>query len=380
MDRVLELPQRREPAPTATSTPARRASRANQTRPLNPDTAIGPASHAEPVAQHPRAASYGPALSSIGDPRLFARDEGRMRPRPRALQSSSGMESLGDGLKEYMAALARKRRIQALSGGDTGSGDPKPAPPKVDNVCPHCGGAGYLRLDVPVSDPNFGQPIPCSCKEREMEERRRREDAQHRAELENFYNSSLMPFSDKTFATFNPSLPGMREPYEVAYAFAESFTDPAPGAPSPGWLLLMGGVGAGKTHLAAAIAQECLATGRSVYFAVVTELLDHLRSAFAPTSEITYDKLFDQIRAVDLLVLDDLGAENGTAWAIEKLFQLINHRYNLRIPMVITTNNDLHAHMDARIRSRLSDASLVRMVNIKAQDYRPRNTKRAPRW
>ena len=51
---------------------------------------------------------------------------------------------------------------------------------------------------------------------------------------------------------------------------------------------------------------------------------------------------------------DDLGAESiGTAWATEKLFQLINFRYNYRKPTVITTNTRLMSHMDERIRSRL---------------------------
>ena len=103
--------------------------------------------------------------------------------------------------------------------------------------------------------------------------------------------------------------------------------------------------------------------GETVFFSIVPDLLDHLRAAFAPTSELTYDALFERVRESGLLVLDDLGAENGTAWATEKLFQLINYRYNYRMPTVITTNARLMSHMDERIRSRLSDLGLVRTSN-----------------
>ena len=77
-----------------------------------------------------------------------------------------------------------------------------------------------------------------------------------------------------------------------------------------------------------------------------------------------------------MLVLDDLGAENATAWATEKLFQIINYRYNYRMPTVITTNNRLLSHMDERIRSRLSDMSFVRNVVIDAADFRERHAGR----
>ena len=221
--------------------------------------------------------------------------------------------------------------------------------------CPICDGAGYVRLDVPLGDPAFGKPVPCVCKERQMEERRRSELSER---------SSLKPFQEKTFEAFDPAIQSVGEAFEAARAFA---TDPI------GWLVLSGPHGVGKTHLAAAIANYHLAQGNPVFFSIVPDLLDHLRAAFAPSSELPYDELFDRIREAGLLVLDDLGAENSTAWATEKLFQLINYRYNFRMPTVITTNARLFTQMDDRIRSRLSDLSLVRHCVIKAQDYRERH-------
>ncbi len=136
-----------------------------------------------------------------------------------------------------------------------------------------------------------------------------------------------------------------------------------------GWLLLTGAYGCGKTHLAAAIANLRLAEGDSAVLMTVPDLLDHLRSAFSPQSETGYDGLFEQLRNTPLLVLDDLGAQSSTPWAQEKLFQLLNHRYNAQLPTVITTNQRLD-ELDPRLRSRLMDAVLVNNVAILAPDFR----------
>jgi DNA replication protein DnaC len=261
------------------------------------------------------------------------------------------MLAIGEAASGYVDAL---RAAFPAPMRERAAAIPRPRAMPTD-VCPICHGAGFVRDDVPVGDPSFGQAVPCACKERALEERRR-------SDLRRM--SSLDAFHDKTFATFDSSVPGMHEAYEVARRYA---VDPQ------GWLVLSGGYGAGKTHLAAAIASERLAAGQSVFFSITPDLLDHLRATFAPTSETPYDELFDKVREAGLLALDDLGAENGTAWATEKLFQIINYRYNYRMPTVITTNNRLLSHMDERIRSRLSDISFVRQIVIDVPDYRERH-------
>lgn len=267
---------------------------------------------------------------------------------PDVAPSSSSMASLREVTHEYLARMPRR------SPAHTVPLRPDSELPEAD-VCSVCGGAGFVRADVPLGDPMFGQAIACECKEREREERRLSELRQL---------SSLNPFKDKTFDNFDcmgGSIPSLVEAYEVARAYTQ---DPR------GWLLFMGGYGVGKTHLAAAIANHFIAQGRTVFFSIVPDLLQHLRSAFAPNSETTYDAMFDKIRESYLLVLDDLGAENSTAWATEKLFQLINYRYNYGFLTVITTNHRQFSHLDERISSRLSDVSLVRQIAIDARDYR----------
>jgi DNA replication protein DnaC len=89
----------------------------------------------------------------------------------------------------------------------------------------------------------------------------------------------------------------------------------------------------------------------------VPDLLDHLRAAYKPDAEVAYDQLFEQVRNAPVLVLDDLGTQSATAWAQEKLFQIINERFNARMPTVVTTSSDLR-DFDERLRMRLGDPSL----------------------
>ncbi len=229
----------------------------------------------------------------------------------------------------------------------------------AQSVCPYCKGAGFLRHNVPYGDPQFGKPVACRCKEQERKRKRR----QQLQEI-----SNLGAFSQKRFATFNPRIPGLQEAFEVSEEFASG---------PDGWLLLVGPNGCGKTHLAAAIANECLEAGAVVLFATVPDLLDHLRAAFAPTSDEIYDQLFARMREAEVLVLDDLGTQQSSPWANEKLFQLLNYRYNSGFPTVITANPRGLQATDERIRSRLGDIGLVTTVNLdRARDYRPNNPHR----
>jgi DNA replication protein DnaC len=131
--------------------------------------------------------------------------------------------------------------------------------------------------------------------------------------------------------------------------------------------VLIGPSGCGKTHMAAAIANERINKGFPVFFITAADLLDHLRSAFNPDSEVAYDKLFEQVRNAPLLILDDLGAHTDKPWAKEKLDQLLNHRFNNELPTVITTTPPIDKLGD-RLENRITDPRLCRVFHIEEQD------------
>jgi DNA replication protein DnaC len=122
--------------------------------------------------------------------------------------------------------------------------------------------------------------------------------------------------------------------------------------------------------LAAAIANRRLQASQSVpMFVVVPDLLDHLRASFAPSSQVSFDRRFEAVRSAPFLVLDDLGTESATAWAKEKLFQLLNHRYTARLPTVITTSKPLE-ELEPRLASRMLDLSRCTFFAIIAPSFR----------
>jgi DNA replication protein DnaC len=223
-------------------------------------------------------------------------------------------------------------------------------------VCPLCKGSGYVRSDVPFGHPSFGKAVPCQCKKARINEARRKL-------LWDLSGLDHLPaFRDACFENFDTYLPGVQEGYHAAFAFAQQ---------PQGWLVLAGKNGCGKTHLAVAIARQCMAQGFTVRFAIIPELLADLRVTFSPESKTTYNEAFEQLCQAELLVLDDFGAHYDTRWAESELFRLLNNRYNAHLSTVITTNKIDFVGVEDRIRSRLRDCRLVRTITfIDTIDYR----------
>jgi DNA replication protein DnaC len=188
--------------------------------------------------------------------------------------------------------------------------------------------------------------------------------------------SSLSLHADQTFETFDMREHELErekaENLKRAFTFAQNF------ASNPqDWIVFIGTYGCGKTHLAAAIANERAVRGEPALFVVVPDLLDHLRATFNPNSLTPYDKRFDEVRKAPLLVLDDLGTESATPWAEEKLYQLFNYRYNARLPTVITTAKDVD--LKPRLKSLLLDVGRCTPFEILVPSYRGLPTRNMPK-
>lgn len=260
------------------------------------------------------------------------------------------MKNIEDSMKTKNAEENMNDALQTNANSDF-AGDPN---------CPYCHGIGFVGRDVPYGHPDFGKMTICVCRAGELAEARQKQ----------LYElSKLGALREKNFENFQPrgrvglaaqQADSLEQAYNSAVHFAGTLR---------GWLLLLGRFGSGKTHLAAAIANKAVSLGMETLFLTVPDLLDWLRFSYSDDSSSSFEERFEHIREVPLLVLDDFGTQNATAWAQEKLFQILNYRYINQLATVITSNNALNS-FEGRIRSRLMDPELVTRVEILATDYR----------
>jgi DNA replication protein DnaC len=135
-------------------------------------------------------------------------------------------------------------------------------------------------------------------------------------------------------------------------------------------LLLMGPVGTGKTHLAVAVMRAIQAGVLISAIELLQEILESYRThAGCPRLELARD--------TELLVLDDLGAEASGDWATREIFELIGYRYEMALPLIVTTNCTLASlgkRLGPRTVSRLSE--MCEVVQLSGPDYRIKKAKR----
>ncbi|MCW2989821.1 MAG: family ATPase [Solirubrobacterales bacterium] len=137
-------------------------------------------------------------------------------------------------------------------------------------------------------------------------------------------------------------------------------------------LWLFGDVGTGKTTLAMIVAKAALEAGRSVAIYSMPRLLNEIRMTYDESSDSSYIELLDRLAAVDLLHIDDVGAEKSSAWVLEQLYAIVNARYEGQRSVNITTNlshEQLAEQVTPRTVSRLGEMS--ESIPLLGQDKRP---------
>src|SRR3990170_2326986 len=161
------------------------------------------------------------------------------------------MESLGDVLRSMKIQPSTSKESTGDSSDTNGAG-----------ACPICGGAGYVRRDLSYDHPEFGRPVPCEC----QRERIASQLVERLQELSNLGPLRRLSF-DNVIESGRSGNPSQQERFRRAVAVARAFA-----SKPDGWLVLAGVSGCGKTHLAASIANQCMAEGRRVFFMVVPDL------------------------------------------------------------------------------------------------------------
>ncbi|MBA7685974.1 hypothetical protein ES703_94405 [subsurface metagenome] len=152
---------------------------------------------------------------------------------------------------------------------------------------------------------------------------------------------------------------GVADAFNVAMVFARQEVQPP-------LLLLYGKPGLGKTHLSLSIGWANLLSGRSTVYYHTEELLDRLRQGYkvweakdlGEYSPDSYDSIMNHIKMVNLFILDDLGAQKETEWAVAKLDEIVDYRYREGRAMVITANT---LDIPDRILDRLKEGRVARL-------------------
>jgi DNA replication protein DnaC len=186
-----------------------------------------------------------------------------------------------------------------------------------------CDGSGWILGPEDVAR-------PCDCREQRLKRGRNKGVA------------SVIPPRYRGVSFDRPPVSDMARDLELrgAVARVQTFVDSLDENLDAGrgiWFL--GDVGTGKTTLAMLISKLALEQGHSVAIYSMPKLLARIRRTYeSEPGGDSYSQFFERLTSVDLLHLDDLGAERQTEWVIEQLYAIVNERYEAQRSIMFTTN------------------------------------------
>ena len=224
----------------------------------------------------------------------------------------------------------------------------RPVPKREDPAaregasCPigQCDGSGWVVLD---DDSNTSRP--CACRERRVS---RAVSSRMGTGIPKRFRG--VSFERKPISDLEPTL--LREMRRFV-ARIDDHVEAGDG------LWFYGDVGTGKTSLAMLVSKAALEAGRSVAIYSMPRLLAEIKGTYDRDSDDSYMRLFHRLCSVDLLHLDDLGAERTTDWVLEQLYAIVNERWQDQRSIVVTSNlldlDQLRAQIGARTVSRLRE-------------------------
>jgi DNA replication protein DnaC len=215
-----------------------------------------------------------------------------------------------------------------------------------ERACPLavCDGSGWILGPEDVAR-------PCECREPRLQRGRSRGV------------SSIIPPRYRGVSFDRPPVTEMARSLESKQAvrkvaeFTDSLEENLDGGRG---LWIYGNTGTGKTTLAMLVSKAALDAGRTVAIYSLPKLLARIRRTYdsAPGAD-SYLAFFEQLTSVDLLHIDDLGAEKRTDWVLEQLYAIVNERYEAQRSVVVTTNltdiGELEQQIGERTVSRLSE-------------------------
>jgi DNA replication protein DnaC len=223
----------------------------------------------------------------------------------------------------------------------------------MSEPCPKCGGTGFEVRDGAAG---IAVSVRCDCSLRDRAER-----ILANARIPRRYEHCAL----QNFDAMTPDL-------EAAAAWAREWFERWPLNVDVG-LLFMGPPGTGKTHLAVGLLRELASRkGAKVVFAEQRQLLKDLQATFDGGAGRSEGEVLAPVLDAEVLLLDDLGAGRTTAWAQDVMHDVLAHRYNRKLPTLMTTNRALGDDDDETstqsdvpsLRDRLGDALMSRIYEM----------------
>ena len=224
--------------------------------------------------------------------------------------------------------------------------------PFREQACPHgvCDGSGWILGPEDVAR-------PCECRAERLHRGRGRGVA------------AAIPRRYRGVSFDRPPISDMARDMEQRYVVeaCRKYVDDLDANLEQGrGLWLMGNTGTGKTSLGMVVAKAALAQGKTVGVYFAPKLLTRIRQTFQETeSENAYGQLFAKLTALDLLYIDDLGAERRTDWVVEQLYAVINERYEEQRSVLVTSNaaSDV-AEGQQQLEEQIGSRTVSRLVEI----------------
>ena len=224
----------------------------------------------------------------------------------------------------------------------------------------------------------------CSCTEKKMkQEEEARRNYEHQMEIQKLQKNSLLGERYKK-VTFNNTFLGSNEMFDTAFKRCRNYCEVSSKVLENGYgIYIYGDSGTGKTHLTACMVNELVKQQRPTLFTNFFEISQIIRSTFK-SYNTTENEMIEKISNIDFLFIDDIGTERVTkdgndTWLQEKIFEILNKRYNNKKPTIFTSNYSLEELVNERgllektVDRILEMSSLI--LKIEGESYRIRHRK-----
>lgn len=241
------------------------------------------------------------------------------------------------------------------------------------NKCKFCGkdlkpiGLDYLYANIPLSSIEYER---CDCKESQAywNEIDLKEEIQKKRKhfvqmIRQFYiqNYSSKRLQDYQFENFI-----ITENNEKEVKIVKDFTDKCINKNQKNGLIITGKSGVGKTHLATAILNKLTEKDMLVLMGRLISLLDVIKGTYKDFFSKEKD-IIELYSKVDMLIIDDLGTERISSWALEKLYTIIENRNENKLPIIVTTRCNKESLLDRFYQS--EDKELAEAVIEKLYQF-----------